>query len=155
MAVYQLYKQMELGASLDELWDFISSPMNLKEITPDYMGFDIKTLQLPDKIYPGLMISYRVRPVLGIPMNWLTEITHVNEPYMFVDEQRSGPYAIWHHEHHLEPTDRGVNMKDLVTYRIPAGPLGSLAHRIFIKNQLESIFQYRELAMENKFGPKL
>ena len=155
MAVYQLQEQMELGASLEELWDFISSPINLKKITPDYMGFDIKTFPLPDKIYPGLMISYRVRPVLGIPMNWLTEITHVNEPYFFVDEQRSGPYALWHHEHHLEPTERGVKMRDLVTYRLPAGPLGSLAHRIFVAKQLESIFRYREQAMEKQFGPQL
>ena len=155
MAVYQLQEQMELGTSLEKLWDFISSPINLKEITPDYMGFDIKTSPLPDKIYPGLMISYRVRPLLGIPMNWLTEITHVREPYFFVDEQRSGPYALWHHEHHLEATERGVKMSDLVTYRLPAGPLGKLAHHIFVRKQLESIFKYREQAMERQFGPQL
>ena len=155
MAVYQLQEQMELGTSLEKLWDFISSPINLKEITPDYMGFDIKTSPLPDKIYPGLMISYRVRPLLGIPMNWLTEITHVREPYFFVDEQRSGPYALWHHEHHLEATEIGVKMSDLVTYRLPAGPLGKLAHHIFVRKQLESIFKYREQAMERQFGPQL
>jgi ligand-binding SRPBCC domain-containing protein len=155
MAIYQINKQMELATSLEEVWDFVSSPVNLKEITPDYMGFDIRTFPLPDKIYPGLMISYRVRPLLGIPMNWLTEITHVDEPYFFVDEQRSGPYALWHHEHRLEPTERGVKISDLVTYRMPAGPLGTLAQRIFVKRQLEGIFHYRELAMEKLFGAQL
>jgi ligand-binding SRPBCC domain-containing protein len=152
MAIYQIHEQLELPASMEQLWDFISSPVNLKEITPDYMGFDIRTPRLPEKIYPGLMISYRVSPVLGIPMNWLTEITHVQEPHYFVDEQRSGPYALWHHEHRLTPTDRGVQMSDLVTYRLPAGPLGRLAHRIFVKKQLEGIFHYRKDALEKRFG---
>lgn len=155
MAIYQIHEQLELPASLEQLWEFISSPVNLKEITPDHMGFDIQTSPLPKKIYPGLMISYKVSPVLGIPMNWLTEITHVKEPCYFVDEQRSGPYSLWHHEHRLVPTDRGVRMSDLVTYRLPAGPLGNIAHRIFVKKQLESIFSYRELALEKKFGPQL
>lgn len=155
MAIYQIRKQLELATSLEQLWEFISSPVNLKEITPPHMGFDIRTFPLPEKIYPGLMISYKVSPVLGIPMNWLTEITHVKEPCYFVDEQRSGPYSLWHHEHRLVPTDRGVRMSDLVTYRLPAGPLGNIAHRIFVKKQLESIFSYRELALEKKFGPQL
>lgn len=155
MAIYQLREQLELATSIEELWEFISSPVNLKEITPDHMGFDIRTSPLPEKIYPGLMIFYRVRPVLGIPMNWLTEITHMKEPYYFVDEQRSGPYALWHHEHRLVPTENGVRMSDLVTYRLPAGPLGSLAHRIFVKEQLASIFRYRELALEKRFGPQI
>jgi ligand-binding SRPBCC domain-containing protein len=152
MAIYQLHEQLVLDASLEELWDFISSPVNLKEITPDHMGFHIRTSPLPDKIYPGLMISYQVTPFLGIPMNWLTEITHVKEPYYFVDEQRSGPYTLWHHEHRLVPTDKGVLMSDLVTYRMPAGPLGRMAHRIFVKKQLEEIFRYRERALEKRFA---
>lgn len=153
MAVYQINSRLELDVSREELWDFISSPFNLKEITPDYMGFDIMTDPLPAKIYAGLMISYRVKPVLGIPMNWLTEITHVKEPVYFVDEQRSGPYALWHHEHRLSPTEKGIQMTDLVTYRVPAGPLGTLAHRLFIRKQLEGIFHYRKIALEKRFGP--
>ena len=152
MAIYQMHEEMEVAASLDEVWEFISSPANLKEITPDYMGFEITTPGLPEKIYPGLMISYKVRPLLGIRMNWLTEITQVREPHYFVDEQRSGPYALWHHEHNLEATEKGVLMSDLVTYRIPGGPLGTLAHGLFIKKQLKGIFQYRELALEKRFG---
>jgi len=152
MAIYQLHKELEVAASLEEVWDFISSPGNLKEITPDYMGFEIRSPGLPEKIYPGLMISYKVRPLLGITMNWLTEITQVREPYYFVDEQRAGPYALWHHEHSLKSTEKGVLMADLVTYRLPAGPLGTLAQKIFIKKQLEGIFQYRELSLLNRFG---
>ena len=152
MAIYHIHAKLEVAASLEEVWDFISSPSNLKEITPEYMGFEITSPVLPHKIYPGLMISYRVRPVLGIKMNWLTEITQVREPYYFVDEQRAGPYALWHHEHSLESTEKGVLMTDLVTYRLPGGPLGTLAHHLFIKNQLKNIFQYRELALEKQFG---
>ncbi len=116
------------------------------------MGFEITTPGLPEKIYPGLMISYKVRPVLGIKMNWLTEITQVQEPYYFVDEQRAGPYALWHHEHRLKAIEKGVLMTDLVTYRLPAGPLGTLAHSLFVQKQLKGIFQYRELALEKRFG---
>lgn len=152
MSIYQIREEMEVAASLEEVWDFISTPSNLKEITPDYMGFEITTPRLPSRIYPGLMISYWVRPVLGIKMNWLTEITQVREPYYFVDEQRAGPYALWHHEHMLEAIPKGVLMSDLVTYRLPAGPLGRLAHGLFVKKQLEGIFRYRELALEKRFG---
>ena len=152
MAIYQIKEDLEVAASLEEVWDFISSPSNLKEITPDYMGFEITTPGLPEKIYPGLMISYKVRPVLGIGMNWLTEITQVREPYYFVDEQRAGPYALWHHEHKLMATTNGVLMSDLVTYRLPAGPLGTVAHGLFVQRQLRGIFQYRELALEKRFG---
>lgn len=151
MAIYQLYKELELEVPLEEVWDFISSPENLKEITPDYMGFEVSTPRLPEKIYPGLMISYLVRPVLGIKTTWLTEITQVREPHYFVDEQRAGPYTLWHHEHSLIRRGKGVLMTDLVTYRPPAGPLGALANSIFIKKQLENIFQYRELAMKKRF----
>lgn len=152
MAIYQIREELEVAASLEEVWDFISSPSNLKVITPDYMGFEITTPGLPEKIYPGLMISYKVRPVLGIKMNWLTEITQVQEPYYFVDEQRAGPYALWHHEHRLKAIEKGVLMSDLVTYRLPAGPLGTLAHSLFVQKQLKGIFQYRELALEKRFG---
>lgn len=152
MAIYQIHKELEVAASLEEVWDFVSSPSNLKKITPEYMGFEITATGLPDKIYPGLMISYKVRPLLGIRMTWLTEITQVREPYYFVDEQRAGPYALWHHEHGLKTTEKGVLLSDLVTYRPPGGPLGTLANRLFIQKQLEGIFLYRELALEKRFG---
>lgn len=152
MAIYQLNKTLEVATTLEEAWNFVSNPNNLKRITPAYMGFEIRTADLPGKVYPGLMISYWVRPVLGLKMNWLTEITQVREPYYFVDEQRAGPYALWHHEHSLATTNKGVLMTDLVTYKLPFGPLGDLAHSLFVKKQLEGIFLYRESALEEIFG---
>ena len=152
MAVFEIHEELELASSIEEIWEFISSPANLREITPPYLGFEIRNSRLPEKIYPGLMISYRVRPFMGIRMRWLTEITHVSEPFYFVDEQREGPYALWHHEHRLSPTEMGVKMTDLVTYRLPAGPMGILAHRMFVRKQLEDIFRYRKGLLINKFG---
>ena len=154
MAIYQIREEQILKAGIAELWDFISSPENLKEITPGYMGFEITSKHLPAKIYPGMMISYLVRPLLGIKMSWLTEITQVREPYYFVDEQRMGPYALWHHEHRLTEAENGVRMIDIVTYRLPAGPLGSLAHRLFVGKQLKGIFKYRKSALINRFPGK-
>jgi ligand-binding SRPBCC domain-containing protein len=152
MAVFQLKTEQKIPAGLEEVWDFISSPANLKEITPEHMGFDIISGDLPEKMYPGMMITYKVSPLLGIRMTWVTEITHVKEMEFFVDEQRVGPYAMWHHEHRLTAIDGGVLMNDIVTYRPPFGILGKLANTMIIKKQLDSIFRYRERAVEKIFG---
>ena len=152
MGFYQFRKELNISASMDEVWDFISSPQNLKEITPAYMGFEITSKNLPDKIYPGMIISYLVRPILGIKTRWVTEITHVEDMAYFVDEQRVGPYAIWHHEHCIEPVKDGVKMTDIVSYRPPLGFLGSIANRLFIKKKLDAIFEFRTGAIERKFG---
>jgi len=151
MAFYELKKKQFVPASIDRVWDFISSPKNLKEITPDYMGFDIMSEDLPEKMYPGMIISYKVRPLLGIPMTWVTEITQVVEKKYFVDEQRVGPYALWHHQHLIEPHENGVMMTDIVTYKPPLGFLGSIANVLFIKKQLEGVFAYREKALKKRF----
>jgi len=151
MAFYELKKNQFVPASMGEVWDFISSPANLKEITPDYMGFDIMSKDLPEKMYPGMIISYKVRPLFGIPMTWVTEITHVVEKKYFVDEQRVGPYALWHHQHFIEPYENGVMMTDIVSYKPPMGFLGSLANAMIIRRQLESIFAYREKALKMRF----
>ena len=152
MGFYQFKTEQVFAASLDELWDFISSPKNLKKITPDHMGFDIITPDLPDKMYPGMIIAYKVSPITGIKMTWVTEITHVREKQYFVDEQRVGPYALWHHEHKIKPVEGGVLMTDIVSYKPPMGILGSLANIVFIKRQLRQIFEYREKALYNIFG---
>lgn len=102
MAFYQFYREQLITASIDEIWDFISSPQNLKKITPQEMGFDIRTKDLPNKIYEGMIISYTVRPLLGIKTNWVTEITHIKDKEYFVDEQRVGPYSMWHHQHMIK-----------------------------------------------------
>ena len=151
MAFYQLLKKQFVPATIEEVWDFISSPKNLKEITPDYMGFDITSENLPDKMYAGMIITYKVRPVAGIPMTWITEITHVEEKRYFVDEQRVGPYALWHHQHIIEPHGNGVMMTDIVSYKPPLGFLGSIANALFIRSRLEVIFAYREKALKKRF----
>ncbi len=152
MGFYQLHKEQKVNASIDEAWDFISSPANLKEITPDYMGFDIISKDLPEKMYPGMIISYKVSPVFGIKTLWVTEITQVKEKAFFVDEQRVGPYAIWHHQHHISPIENGVLMRDIVSYKPPFGFLGTIANSLLIKRKINEIFEYRTTAVDKKFG---
>lgn len=152
MAPFRLYQQQQLQASIQEVWDFMSSPANLKLITPDYMDFEIISPLDTDTIYPGMMISYRVKPLLGIPMTWVTEITHVKDQSYFVDEQRVGPYVLWHHEHFVEKTQSGVLMTDIVTYKLPLGFLGKLAHKLFIRKQLDGIFNYRKNKLDERYA---
>jgi ligand-binding SRPBCC domain-containing protein len=152
MAFYQLRQEQFVPATIDQVWDFISSPKNLKDITPSYMGFQITSPNLDEKMYPGMIISYKVSPILGIKMTWVTEITHVDDKKYFVDEQRMGPYKMWHHQHKIEEVDGGVMMEDIVTYQPPFGILGAIANSLFIKKQLKSIFDYRTIAVNKKFG---
>ncbi len=151
MGFYQLKTTQKISAPPEQVWDFISSPANLKKITPDHMGFDITSGDLPDKMYPGMIISYKVSPLLGLKLTWVTEITHAEDKKYFVDEQRVGPYTIWHHEHIIEPAEGGALMKDIVSYKPPFGFLGSIANSLIIKKQLKEIFDYREKAIEKIF----
>ena len=152
MGFYQFKNQQTFNQPSDKLWDFISSPRNLKKITPDYMGFDITMNDLPDKMYEGMIISYKVSPLLGIKTTWVTEITHVKEGEYFVDEQRVGPYKIWHHQHFLKPVPEGILMSDIVSYKPPFGFLGNIANEIIIKQKLKEIFDYRTKALAQLFG---
>lgn len=151
MGVYTLKASQKIPASKEEVWDFISSPKNLKEITPDYMGFEIQT-ELPEKMYPGMIIQYKVSPILGIKMTWVTEITHVEHEKFFVDEQRVGPYRMWHHQHHIQEIPGGILMEDIIDYQPPMGLLGDIANSLFIARQLDEIFAYRKEAVEKRFG---
>jgi len=116
------------------------------------MGFHIITRNLPEKMYPGMIIEYKVHPLLGIPLHWVTEITQVEYLSYFVDEQRVGPYSMWHHQHHLKPVEGGVLMQDIVHYQPPFGILGQLANAVLIRRQLNEIFAYRVKAVEEIFG---
>lgn len=180
---YTLSKEQVINCTLDEAWAFFSSPRNLKEIAPDYLGFEITTPDLAaktilidekskdnsaktydqkrsqlilsrplDKMYQGQIISYRVSPLLGIKMNWMTEINHVEHKKYFVDNQRFGPYTMWHHQHWFEEVPNGVKMKDIITYVMPFGPLGRLAHWLFVRKKLEGIFEYRTVVTDRLFG---
>ena len=151
MKIYTLHTKQNLPISLQEAWDFLSSPKNLKTITPDYMGFNI--LSGADKpMFPGQIIQYIVTPVLGIPTKWVTEITHVKDLEYFVDEQRFGPDALWHHKHFLKEIPGGVEMEDLVDYKLPMGVLGQLVHPILVQPKLNEIFAYRQKKLIELFG---
>jgi ligand-binding SRPBCC domain-containing protein len=152
MSHFQLKKEQFLKTDLDTIWDFASSPANLREITPDYMLFEITSKGMQEKMYPGMIITYKVSPMLGIKMNWVTEITQVKDKHFFIDEQRVGPYSLWHHQHFFEEKEGGILMTDIVTYKPPFGFLGDIANSIFIKKQLESIFEYRFKVMDQKFN---
>lgn len=152
MAVYELHYEQKVPISLPQLWEFIASPHNLKEITPDYMNFKVNDSKQATIMYPGMMITYKVSPLLGIPLDWCTEITHVEHMKFFVDEQREGPYTIWHHQHHLKEIEGGVLMSDIVHYKVPFGFIGKIANQLFIKRQLRQIFDYRFQKVEELFG---
>ena len=137
---------------MEQAWDFFSSPANLQRITPPEMGFEINSRFHGLRMYPGQLIEYKVRPLLGIPLYWMTEITQVQEPVYFIDQQRFGPYNFWHHQHHFKAIPGGVEMTDIVHYRIPFGLLGDLANWLFVKKKLQGIFQYRYKAVEELFG---
>ena len=148
--MYQIKRTQFVKTDLATCWDFFSSPNNLQVITPDYMGFNVLT-DVPDKMYEGLMIAYKVSPVMKIPLNWVTEIKYVHDKQFFVDEQRTGPYKMWHHEHHFKAVDGGVEMTDIVSYELPLGFLGRFAHWLFVRKQLEGIFDYRFKKVDELF----
>ena len=151
MKIYRKHTFQNLPITCDQAWDFLSDPNNLKTITPDYMGFEILG-GAEKKMYAGQIIQYIVTPVMGIPTKWVTEITHVKEGEYFVDEQRFGPYALWHHKHFIRPIENGVEMEDIIDYKIPFGTLGRLAHPIIVKPKLNEIFDYRQKKLIELFG---
>lgn len=145
---YRIRKTQLLPVGMDMAWDFFSDPANLSRITPPRMGFTVVSEPHQGRIYAGQIIEYRLRPVLGIPMYWMTEITRVDPGRMFIDEQRFGPYSFWHHQHHFEPRGNGTLMSDIVHYRVPLGWLGDLANALFVHRQLEGLFSYRTSAVD-------
>ena len=138
--------------SMDEAWDFFSSPANLQKITPEKLGFKIVSKHHGEKMYAGQIIEYYVKPLFGIPLYWMTEITHVADKKYFIDEQSFGPYSMWHHQHHFKETPEGIEMTDIVHYKLPFGILGEMAHSLFVKKQLKGIFDYRFKVVEDLWG---
>ena len=152
MSVHTFRAQQFLPISLEKAWDFFSSPKNLSVITPPEMNFVITSEALAEKTYAGQIISYRVSPLPGFRTSWVTEITHVNAPHFFVDEQRKGPYVMWHHQHHFEAVEGGVMMTDIVNYEAPLGVLGDMMNKLVIQKKIKSIFDYRTKKLESLFG---
>lgn len=143
MKIYALERTVTLGGDLDEIWDFFSTPLNLNEITPADMSFEILSDLEGKKMYAGMVIHYKVRPFMNFPLHWTTEITNCVDMEYFIDEQRFGPYAFWHHQHHFKPTENGVEMTDIVNYAIGFGPIGRIANSIYVERRLNEIFDYR------------
>ncbi len=144
--------QQALPIPIESAWDFFSRPENLAHITPPNLGFEV-TSPLPERMYAGMIVTYRVRPLLGIAVPWTTEITHVREPFFFVDEQRSGPYRFWHHQHVFAEIDGGVQMTDRVHYQVALGLIGHWLMDHIVRNRLGEIFSYRRKVLTEKFGP--
>jgi len=152
MPAHSLKAVQKIPVSVEKAWDFFSDPANLPLITPAEMSFKIISKHHGKKMYPGQIIEYYVSPIAGIKLYWMTEITHVEDKKFFIDEQRYGPYSMWHHQHHFKPIEGGVEMTDIVHYKNPFGFIGSLANNMFIKPRLDKIFAYRFEKIEEIFG---
>jgi ligand-binding SRPBCC domain-containing protein len=151
MKIYNKSSKQNLPISIDTAWEFLSNPANLKKITPEYMGFIIES-GADRPMYAGQIIQYIVTPLFGVKTKWVTEITHVEHKKYFVDEQRFGPYALWHHKHFIKEIPGGVEMEDVIHYKVPLGILGQLAHPFLVKPKLEEIFNFRQKKLIELFG---
>ncbi len=150
----QIIKKQLIKTDVDNLWDFMSSPKNLDMITPKEMKFNIKSNNGNKKMYEGMIITYTITPLLNIPLNWITEITHIKKNKYFVDEQRIGPYKMWHHEHIFEQKEDGILMTDIITYVPPMGVLGKIANFLFINKKVNNIFDHRKKIIDQLFNKK-
>ncbi len=153
MKIYTLRREQQLPIPVAEAWEFFGNPANLVAITPPELGFRV-TSQLPAEMYAGMIVTYRVTPLAGVPVTWVTEITHADAPHRFVDEQRFGPYRFWHHQHEFRGIPGGTEMRDLIHYALPraTGPFGWLVNRCIVARQLATIFSHRHRVLEERFG---
>jgi ligand-binding SRPBCC domain-containing protein len=154
MKLYQVRYTQQLPITLQDAWAFFSDPRNLSNITPPWLAFQ-PTSDAPAEMYPGLILTYRIQPFPGVPMSWVTEITHVREPHYFVDEQRFGPYRFWHHQHHFRETEGGVEMEDIVHYSLPFGMVGQAVNALTVGGKVKGIFEYRRTVLEGPLLEKL
>ena len=150
MKIFQIKSKQTLNITLEESWDFFSNPSNLPKITPPWLKLKV-TSNVPEKMYAGMIITYKVYPFLGIPSNWVTEITQVKEKNFFIDEQRFGPYKFWHHQHHFRESDKGIEMEDIVTYALPFDPLSRSVNNLLVGKKVKEIFDYREKVLSKLF----
>ena len=151
MKLYRLERNQFLPISVETAWHFFSDPRNLTRITPDWLDINI-TQRIAAKMHAGMIITYRLKPLLGMPTTWISEITHVDEPVFFVDEMRLGPYRFWHHQHRFIEKGGGIEMRDIVHYALKFGLLGQILHNMVIGSKLIEIFDYRRIALEAIFG---
>lgn len=150
--MYRLYREQQLNCSIETAWDFFSSPHNLSKITPESMGFVVLSNVKDKPIFKGMEIDYTVSPLLGISLSWKTIISQVDDYRSFTDFQKKGPYKYWNHFHEFIPNEHGVLMKDTVDYELPLGILGKIAHQLFVKEKLKSIFDFRYKVLNELFN---
>lgn len=136
---------------IERAWNFFSNPANLNEITPPWLNLQMSA-DLPSEIYTGLLIPYKVHPILGLPLTWVSEITHVEKPRLFVDEQRFGPYRFWHHRHLFREIKGGIEMTDMVSYALPFDPFSRILNALMVRKKLDEIFRFRLEYLQEKFG---
>jgi ligand-binding SRPBCC domain-containing protein len=153
MKIYKKETVQHVNATVEECWKFFSNPSNLQKITPDAMGFQITDFD-QKAMYAGQIIQYKVSPLLGIKISWMTEISFVKENSYFIDEQRFGPYSLWHHKHFFEATENGTKMTDIVHYGLPLGFLGRIMNTLMVESKLKEIFEYRILKVNEIFNSK-
>jgi len=151
MKIYSLERKQNLAMTISEAWNFFSNPKNLPLITPPSLKLNI-TSEIPERMYTGMIITYTVDPLLNLPITWVTEITHVDIPDIFIDEQRFGPYKFWHHQHKFKEIEGGIEATDLIHYVLPLDPLSRIADELIVKKQLADIFDYKSVYLENEFG---
>ena len=151
MKVYKKETVQHINASLEECWNFFSSPRNLQKITPETMGFQITDFD-NQSMYAGQIIQYKISPLFGLKLNWVTEITKVKDKAYFIDEQRFGPYSFWHHKHFFEATPNGVKMTDVVHYALPFGFFGRIINALIVRNKLKAIFDFRHVKVDQIFN---
>jgi len=151
VSVHRFATTQRLPIGIEMAWDFFSDPRNLERITPPEMRFEI-TSPLPERVYTGLIVTYRVRPLAGVPVTWVTEIDHVEEGRQFVDTQLVGPYRLWHHQHHFAEVPGGTEMRDIVHYVPPFGPMGPLLNALILRRRIEAIFEHRRSVLTERFG---
>ncbi|HZW68706.1 MAG TPA: SRPBCC family protein [Pseudogracilibacillus sp.] len=151
MIIHPFQQRQSLPISLDEAWEFFSNPQNLPKLTPDWMHLTFKE-NIPNNMSVGMKMTQQVKPLFGIPLTWVTEITQIEEKVYFVDEQRIGPYRFWHHEHRLHERPSGVEVIDSLHYALPFNLLGEIAHQLSVKKKVAEVFEYRYETLENLFG---
>ena len=151
MKIYQLKTKQKLAIPLEDAWNFFSDPGNLPKITPPWLNLKV-TSDLPDKMYEGMIITYKVYPFAGIPSNWVTEITKMKEKIFFIDEQRFGPYKFWHHQHHFKEIGDGVEITDIVNYALPLDPISRPLNTILVEKKVKGIFKFRKNVIKDLFG---
>lgn len=151
MSVHKLQFKQIIAQPIEVVWQFFSNPNNLETITPPEMGFK-HTVYEDDCVYAGMIILHKVKPVLNLPINWMTEITQVNAPNLFIDEQRKGIYSFWHHQHHFKSVEQGTEMIDIVHYEVPYGFLGDVVNTLYVRNKIQAVFDFRFKKVEEIFG---